>query len=221
VRWWSVTVGWLSAALLLAACAQNAQHLTTTFLDYYADPNPTPAGFSECHGYGCTETSRATLSGDAWKRIAAVFKPAAKDARAERRQIAHAVAVTQLLVGAQTGTAAHQWTHDHMKILPNNGDPTQLDCIDEAVDTWTYLTMMDRAGLFRFHHAAKLSYAGSMVDPNLRNTAVIQEINGGYFAVDPSLVDVGVPPPIIPLDVWLGDWPPDLAANDATAPLKR
>jgi len=54
---------------------------------------------------------------------------------------------------------------------------------------------------------APLSYAP------LRNTAVLQEINGGYFAIDASLVDVGVPPPVMPLATFLGaSWPPDPAA---------
>ena len=102
-----------------------------------------------------------------------------------------------------------------MKILPNLGDPTQLDCIDEAVNTWTYLTLMERGGLFRFHRVAQLSASGSPVDP--RNTAVLQETGGSYFAIDPSLVDFGVPPPIIPLEAWLRDWPPDLSASAARA----
>ena len=87
----------------------------------------------------------------------------------------------QKLVGAQTGTAVHQWTHKDMDILPNRSDPTQLDCIDEAVNTWTYMTMMERSKLFRFHRVAQLSNAGTLTDP--RNTAVLQETGGGYFAL--------------------------------------
>jgi hypothetical protein len=207
-------LGWLGAALAVSACAQNPYHLNTSFLDLYAAPNPTPADFRECHGFGCAEISHAALSEAEWRRIAEVFSPPAADAQAERRQIARGVALIQRLVGAQTGTAAHQWTHKNMKILPNYlGDPTQLDCIDEAVNTWTYLTMMERGGLFRFHHVAQLSNGGDLV---ARNTAVLQEIGGGYFAIDPSLVDVGVPPPIIPLATWLWHWPPDLSASDVT-----
>ena len=72
------------------------------------------------------------------------------------------------LVGTKTGTAVHQWTHKDMDILPNLGDPTQLDCIDEAVNTWTYMTMMERARLFRFHRVAQLSNSGNLHNP--RNT---------------------------------------------------
>jgi hypothetical protein len=93
-----------------------------------------------------------------------------------------------------------------MYVFPNAGDLTQLDCIDTSVNTWTYMTLMERSGLLAFHQVAPLSYAP------LRNTAVLQETKGGYFAIDASLVDVGVPPPIIPLTAWLAGWPPDPAS---------
>jgi hypothetical protein len=108
-------------------------------------------------------------------------------------------------VGPQTGTDAHQWTHRNMYVIPNGGDLTQLDCIDTSVNSWTYMTLMERNGLFAFHRVAPLSYAP------LRNTAVLEEINGGFFAIDASLVDGGIPPPIIPLAAWLASWPPDSA----------
>lgn len=205
--------GWLGVAWVMSACAENPSHLNTTFLDRYADPNPTLASVLECHGFNCSETSRAALNRDAWRHVTAVFVPHARDAQTERRQIAHGVALIQLLVGQQTGTATHQWTHRDKDILPNLNDPTQLDCIDEAVNTWTYLTLMERGGLLHFHRVAKLSHAGSPIDP--RNTAVLQEIGGQYFAIDPSLVDVGMPPPIIPLESWIAHWPPHLPASEA------
>ena len=211
-------LGCLGMAWVMSACAENPSHLNTTYLDRYADPNPTPTSVLECHGFSCSETSRAALNRDAWRHVTAVFVPRAKDAPTERRQIAHGVALIQLLVGQQTGTATHQWTHRDKYILPNVNDPTQLDCIDEAVNTWTYLTLMERSGLLHFHRVAKLSHAGTPIDP--RNTAVLQEIGGQYFAIDPALVDVGVPPPIILLDTWLAHWPPDLPPSEAPVHLR-
>jgi hypothetical protein len=199
----------------MGACTGNPNHLNTTYLDSFAERNPTLASFVECHGFGCAEASRVGVSSDGWRRVAAAFKPRAKDAQTERRQIAHAVALMELVVGAQTGTAVHQWTHKDMMILPNfDSDPSQLDCVDEAVNTWTYMALMEREGLFHFHRVANLSFGGSLTDPNPRNTAVVQEIGGAYFAVDASLVDSGVPPPIIPLQTWLGHWPPELPPSE-------
>jgi hypothetical protein len=198
--------------LALAACAQNDRHQSTTFLERYSESNPTPANFLECHGFSCSEISRVSLSKAEWSRVTAIFRPSAANARAERQKIARAVVLMQRVVGTQTGTAVHQWTHKNFGVLPNRSDPTQLDCIDESVNTWTYMTMMERAGLFRFHRVAKLSNAGSLVQP--RNTAVVVDKNGNHFAIDPSLVDFGVTPPVIPLAIWMGEWPPDPSASE-------
>jgi hypothetical protein len=208
-------LGWLVAALALSACAENANHLNTVYLDRFATPNPTLAQFTVCHGFGCTERSLASLSKYEWRQVIAVFRPRAKNAQAERQQIARGVALIERLVGPQTGTAAHQWTHKNMLIYPNLGDPSQLDCVDESVNTWTYMTLMERGGLLHFHRVAQLSNAGSLTDPFMRNTAVLQEINGGYYAIDASLVNYAEAPLIMPLATWMGSWPPDLSAIEA------
>ncbi len=210
----------LVAALAVSACVTaSSENLSATYLDRYAKPNPTSISFTECHGFSCSTVSQVSLSPKQWRRVAAVFKPRAANAQAERRQIAHAVALTQRLVGAQTGTGVHQWTHKNMYILPNLGDPTQLDCIDEAVNTWTYMTMMERDRMFRFHRVAKLAYAGLPTDHNPRNAAVIQEkATGANYVIDPSLVDFAVPPPIMPLKTWTGAWPPKISISKKQVP---
>jgi hypothetical protein len=218
-------LGPFAAALMLAGCITasggGGAPLSAEYLTRYAEPNPTPASFLECHGFGCAETSRVSLTPAEWAKVRAQLPPA-HDARSERARIAHAVATMQKLVGAKTGTGVHQWTHENMMIKPNLGDPTQLDCIDEAVNTWTYMTMMQRAGWFRFHTVAELGYAGLPADTNPRNTAVLREKkSGALYAVDASLVDGGQPPLIMPLEVWAGSWPPKLAdIENAPKPAK-
>jgi len=209
------------ALVALSACVGNPQQLSSHYLDRFAAPDPTPASFFECRGFGCAEKSHVALSRSEWQRVAAVFAPRPANAEAERQRIARAVALMQRLVGAKTGTAVHQWTHENMMIRPNLGDTSQLDCIDEAVNTWTYLTMMQRAHLLHYHQVADLAFAGLPTDANPRNTAVLRDHQGHYFAIDPSLVDSGVPPPVMPLSVWLGSWPPDLSASGAHVASQR
>ena len=210
-------------ALALAGCITSSgggdAPLSAEYLSRYAETNPTPASFIECHGFGCAERSRVSLSAAEWGRVKAQLSPPAHDARAERAKVARAIAVMQKIVGVQTGTGVHQWTHKDMMILPNLGDPTQRDCIDEAVNTWTTMTMMERAGLLRFHTVAELGYAGLPTDTNPRNTAVLREKAGGaLYAVDASLTDGGEPPYVMPLTVWAGDWPPKLAEIENAGP---
>ncbi|HYL48378.1 MAG TPA: hypothetical protein VET84_03360 [Stellaceae bacterium] len=218
MRWRTIVTGLIVAAAL-AACDRNPLHLSHTFLDTYAGPDPTPAGFHQCHGFGCAQSTPISLSAAEWQSVRAEFTPPAADPRTERRQITDAIALLERLVGARTGTIAHQWTRHDLLIWPNDGDPTQLDCIDEAVNTWTYMTTMAHDGLLRFHDVAPLSYAGSMFDFHMRNTAVLRErASGEYFAIDSSLVEAGERPLIMPLTVWLGDWPPAIAdASDKGA----
>lgn len=209
---------WAAACLCALAACQQPDHLSDDFLRLYATPDPSFSNFFECHGYGCVFVNRIALSTEEWQKVRAMFEPPAGDARGERRQIAAAVALLEHLVGVRTGTSAHQWTRSHYRINGNpHLDPTQLDCIDEAVNTWTYLTMVARDGLLRHHDVEKLAYAGGLPDFNfdLRNAAVIRATEGGeYFAIDPTLVDAGEKPPIFPLSVWLGPWPPPMPAND-------
>jgi hypothetical protein len=202
----------LALAGCITASGGGDAPLSAEYLTRYAETNPTPASFIECHGFGCAERSRVSLSGAEWARVKAPLAGHAPNARAERAKVAQAVAVMQTIVGAKTGTGVHQWTHKDMMILPNLGDPTQRDCIDEAVNTWTTMTMMERAGLLRFHSVADLGYAGLPADTNPRNTAVLREKAGGaLYAVDASLTDGGEPPYVMPLTVWAGSWPPKRA----------
>jgi hypothetical protein len=209
------TLAALGLALAASACAENAQHLNSHYLDRFATRKPTLTHFTVCHGFGCAERSQATLSLAEWGKVRAAFRPRARDARTERRQIAQAVALMERLVGPQTGTGVHQWTHRNMLVLPNRGDTTQLDCVDESVNTWTYMTMMEGGNLLRFHRVAELSSAGGLTDPFMRNTAVLQEKGGGYYAVDASLVDYAEPPVVMPLATWMGSWPPKAVARSA------
>jgi hypothetical protein len=207
----------LTALLALAGCAAHEEHLSDGFLQRFAVKDPTPASFYECHGFGCVIVSHIALSEPEWREVRAIFTPPPADAVAERHRIADALALIERQVGIRTGTSAHQWSRHGGHIDGNPKiDPTQLDCIDEAVDSWTYLTMLARDGLLRFHTVEALAYAGGLPDLDAapRNTAVIRATASGVdFAVDPMLVDAGEQPPIIPLSIWTTSWPPQIPPN--------
>jgi hypothetical protein len=50
---------------------------------------------------------------------------------------------------------------------------------------------------------------------------VLREKGGSYFASDPSLVDAGVPPPVMPLATWLGSWPPNITVGTVRVTVSR
>jgi len=209
---------WVTAALAaaclaaLGGCGPENYHFSDGFVRLYADRDPTPANFSVCHGYGCTIRTPISLSAAEWQRVRAEFAVLAANAEEERAEVAKAVALFEILVGARTGTAVHQRLSENQTATNPLSDPTQMDCIDESVNTRTYLTLIDRAGLLRFYAVGPNAYAGTIFTLDMRNSAVlIRKSDGEPFAVDASLVDAALPPPIFPLAIWAKEWPPKLA----------
>jgi len=130
--------------------------------------------------------------------VRAKFNPPPASASDERRQAAEAVAQLDRLVGLRTGTSVHQ-LHSRW----NYGDPTQLDCIDDSVNTWTYFTMLAHDNLLRYHTVGGLAHRGTLLTLDFSNTAVLVEKgSGAQFAVDPWMGDAGLPPPVLPLADW-------------------
>ncbi len=192
----------LAAALLaVAACARTSDRL----VERYGGPAPSPSRFTVCYNHGCRTQTVVRLSAVEWAEIEAEFGPPAVDAAAERERVARAVARIERLVGARTGTAGD---------LGRNGAAPywqgQLDCIDEAVNTTTYLHMMQAGGLLQWHQVGPPAHRGLSIGRWPHNTAVIQEtVSGAAFAVDSWFFDNGLSPPIVPLEAWRQGWSPE------------
>jgi hypothetical protein len=217
VRVWGVRLLSMASALALSGCGLAPSEPIVAPSEYlvdYAEPHPTPDNFRVCHGYGCKLQTHVALSEAEWQRVRTAFEPVATTGSAERRQIAAAIAIIEIEVGQRTGTAVHQ------RRELNGGDLSQLDCIDESVNTWTYLTMLERDGLIRMHRVAPIAHGGSLLNLDMRNTAVLErKTSSTQYAIDPWLVDAGEPPPIIPLTVWLATWPLHIQGSAGTPPV--
>lgn len=177
------------------------------FCLFFAGPSPArslSSAFPVCLDYHCDETRRVGLTNDEWQTIAALFSPGLSPT-AERDRIAEAIASMERLVGAKTGT----W-RDLAENAAGAGEPGQLDCIAESMNSTTYLQLFEQAGWLRWHR----------VEPRARRqrwlfiihwTAVIQDTQSKVrYAVDSWYRDNGMPPVTQPLDDWLqSDGPPD------------
>lgn len=218
MRGWGIRLLSIAGALALSSCAlvpdgSLVESEPSEYLVAYADPHPAPNNFRVCHGYGCKLQTHVALSEAEWQRVRAAFEPRLRTASGEQRQIAAAIAIIEVEVGERAGTAVHQ------RREPNGGDPSQLDCIDESVNTWTYLTMLAADGLLNGYRVGSIEHGGSLLSLDMRNTAVIEhELTGTQYAVDPWLVDAGVPPAILPLSTWLASWPPEIPGNASAPP---
>ncbi len=218
----------LSCLLALAACENG----TNEYIREYAHSGATPASFFVCYGYSCKYSARVTLREEEWQSVRALLdppshvpkrvalrqeerqsvrvrtdSPASLEAT-ERRRISLAVARLDQLVGARIGTLVHQ------RREYNPGDPSQYDCIDESVNAWTYLTILDHEGLLQYHEVGGLAHAGTILGFDARNTAtLVAKASGARYAIDPTLVDAGEPPPIVTLRSWMDSYPPELTES--------
>ncbi|NBX65765.1 MAG: hypothetical protein EBQ96_02085 [Proteobacteria bacterium] len=191
----------LFSALLVAGCST-----TTTPDRYYSKRNitpPTMQDFPSCRGYGCTYVDRVSFAKRDWRDIKKLFP--AKTAEKERARIAKAIGVFEKKVGAKTGT------HEDVRDTYIKGGPFQQDCVDESTNTTTYLTLLEKKGLLKFHTVSapnsRLFFTSGNLGPH--STAVIVDKKSGTkYAVDSWFHDNGHDAEIVTLPEWKSGWAP-------------
>lgn len=166
--------------------------------------SPTPSAFSVCYDHDCDSLSHLKLSPDQWKSIRSQFSPAATDPAHERKLIALAIARFETLSGKMTGT-----NRDIGGTFPAIGKEGQMDCIDESINTTTYLRMLASDGLLKWHAVEDRAARGLFIFQWPHSSAVIRDTRDDtYYVVDSWFHDNGQPPEIIPLDTWKRGWKP-------------
>ncbi len=196
----------LLCTALLSACAmekyaQNSLlrkniHITST------------ESFPHCHSYGCDKKAQVSFSPQDWQQVEATFTPAPQNAEEERRAISRAISVFEILVGEKAGTANDKGgTFRRMM-----ADGTQLDCVDESLNTTIYLMLLERKGLLKYHSAGApevrlpIIHAGRW--PHQTATIIDKETQI-HYAADSWFHDNGFPAEILTLEKWKKGWKPD------------
>jgi hypothetical protein len=192
-----------TASLLLftlAACGSASEEYRVAGL---VPDDATYETLSVCHGTGCAERTEVRLDENDWSKVDAVFLSPATDAADERRRIGIAIGIMEVLVGPQSGTRNDTGRNQH-----SGNNPSQLDCVDEAVNSTTYLRLIAQRGLLRFHDVALP--ANRIIEVfNAHNTAVVVDrATGRSYAVDSWFYDNGSPAVVLPLDTWRAGWDP-------------
>ncbi len=200
VRWGGVI---FFSTLFGCASAQD-------FVDHYAYQGPSLAEFTVCHGFGCRLREAIRIEPFAWEEVANLFEPKPSSAADERKRLARAIALLEVKIGAAIGTSTDEAAADTF-----GGKPEQLDCIDETVNTTTYLRLLANEGLMRWHSVGTAAQRGSIsgfrYNDFITNTAVITEKETGVaFAVDSYFYANAREPKIMPLPEWRENWRPDL-----------
>jgi len=199
----------VAAAGWLAGCATNFTNSTTAvgWIEEKGNPRPTVENFTACHDYGCASRTEVYLAAEEWREVRAAFTPAPADATEERERIKKAVAQLEVMTARRAGTQGDKGGTLNAIALPG-----QMDCVDEAVTTTTYLVLMQDDGLIKLHRPETVAWRGQLFAKMLPHvTPVMTEIaSGERWAVDSSFFDNGQEPVILPLKEWLDGWePPD------------
>lgn len=198
----------LLLASLLQSCSSNpAQEVS----NYYSRQNlvaPITKNFTHCYGYGCRSRINISLTDKDWKRIEVPFQHKAENAQIEREKIRTAIAEFERIVGHIAGTDS-----DVRGSFVKLGRK-QHDCVDESINTTTYMTLLQQNGLVEFHDIKAPSHRflrnGLPGWPHQTATLIERE-TGAKFVVDSWFRDNGYPPFVVPLKTWRLGWQPDKA----------
>ncbi|MDD9810705.1 MAG: hypothetical protein OXU71_03175 [Gammaproteobacteria bacterium] len=159
------------------------------------------AAIPVCHDFGCKRMATVQLPGIEWQGVAGWFFPRAATPAEERARIARALGWMEVLIGRRTPT------HKDLALdLPPGRDladmfPGQLDCIDEAVNTTTYMKLFVLNGLIKHHTVVEAAYRRSLF--NQHWAAQIEEARSGKrFTVDSWFRPNGYPPVVQRAERW-------------------
>ena len=161
---------------------------------------PTMHGFEICMGGGCAEVKQVVLTNEDWQTVVHIFSQNGEEFNAarERKLIALAIGAMETIVGKKTDTDS-----DLAGTFGNSDYAGQLDCNDEAINSTTYMRLMHRQGLIKFHEVADMRTRNFFFSGWPHTTAVIREIaSGERFAVDSWFYDNGFPATIVPFSEW-------------------
>jgi hypothetical protein len=186
--------------LALAACGSASEEYRVAGL---VPDDVTYETLSVCHGSGCAQRSEVRLDETDWSKVDALFLSPAAGAGDERARIGLAIGIMEVLVGPQSGTRNDTGRNQH-----SGNRLDQLDCVDEAVNSTTYLRLIAGRGLLRFHDVAPpANRILNLLDAH--NTAVVVDrATGISYAVDSWFFDNGTPAVVLPLVVWRAGWDP-------------
>ncbi len=193
--------------VLLSGCISPDGRIKT-----HAENINSYSDFGICSGYGCSTYHPTGFSQSEWKHVESLFAVQIENPEQERKVISKAIALMEQFIGPKTGT-----NDDKARAaVINFSTKGQMDCIDESINSTTYLYLLRKHGLVKFHSLGErlrrnlndLSYPHS--------SATIHEIGkdkieqgDGHFVVDSWFHKNGALAEIIPARLWKGRWYPE------------
>ncbi|MEM0905897.1 MAG: hypothetical protein AAGJ94_00945 [Pseudomonadota bacterium] len=188
----------LGAACLLAGCVAQSGFAPEGWYDTAQGIVPTEANrVFVCHGFGCHYRSAVTFSrADIRTMRRIVGRP--RTAKEERRRLRKLVAWAEKRVAPTAGSADDVGGLD----LGNSRKRGQMDCIDEATNTTSYLLVAAQNGILRHHEVASPVARGFFLDGRYPHATAVVSANGEPYAIDSWPMANGELPNVMPLETW-------------------
>ena len=159
--------------------------------------NPTYHDIPICHGFGCNFESIISLSDAEWRSVAGWLKAYAPDPNTERDHIRQAIGWMEVLVGRH-GPGREDRALDLKYVAFRTG---QMDCVDESINTTTYLKLFEKNNLLRWHRVVERIQRRALFDAHWAGQ--IEEIQtGDRFVIDSWFQDNGLLPNVQKTEDW-------------------
>ncbi len=207
----NTSVFWIvGMALALSACQAQISPSTERWEASMNMRAPSQNTVYVCHAYGCQIKYAFTPSSKDRLAIKAILSKGKTSPEAERKAIGYMVQWFEKRVGPAVGSDKDKGGLD----LKSAGIPGQMDCIDEASNTTSYIAFAQKNGWLMHHNVMSPVARGFFLDGRYPHaTAVVQDKDTGInHAVDSWKYDNGVYPFIKPLKVWFAEKPAGLSS---------
>ncbi len=150
-----------------------------------------------CYDFGCKKQATVALPHDEWESVANWFKPIAADPKAERQQIRHAIGWMEAVIGNHTPT----YNDIGQNLSEDAQFPGQLDCIDESLNTTTYLKLFEQHGLLKWHRVTERAHRKAVIDQHWSGQ-IEDNTSGKRYVVDSWFHPNGYLPYVQDAESW-------------------
>ncbi|MFC1837061.1 hypothetical protein ACFLYW_00060 [Thermodesulfobacteriota bacterium] len=200
------TIPILVLSFILSACISMIEKGPRSYISQAGNIKPEPSSFVFCSKYGCKEKTIINLSSESWQSVRQIFVQKALDPAQEREQISNAIGLLETILGPITETE-----NDEPGSFQGMMKHNQLDCVDESLNTTTYLVMLEEDNLITEHTLLGPAQRGFLIDGAWPHFApVIEEkATGERFVVDSWFYKNGEKAVVLPLQVWKSGWKPE------------
>ncbi len=150
-----------------------------------------------CSGHGCTYAESFTFDYKFLGELKSHFN-SVKNASEERNVLKKVIALIEQNVGTATGT-----DKDRASLgVFGAGNRTQLDCVDEATNTTSYLLVLNRLGVIKYHDIKAPNWKGGLFKWTHYAAVIEDKSTKVLWAIDSGVGDNGKPPLIVEYSKW-------------------